>query len=228
MLLKLPVISMNSNSELSHCISEIIYWLLKTDLLVNTSKTELLNISNVPVICPTVSIDGNIMQPCESVRNIGVLMDSILSYSAHINAISKSANFYLRKIRHIRNYYSTNITKRLVNALVLSRLNYCCSLFYGIKNTESKKVDRIIRSSARLIHSLKRCEHSLTDMHQHNMKWLPFKKRCEFRLLCLMHKTLILGRTGYLRGLFVRRQILQHLRSSDSTLLELPNGCNAM
>ena len=129
---------------------------------------------------------------------------------------------------HIRNYCSTNITKRLVNALVLSRLDYCCSLLYGIKNTEAKKVDRIIRSSVRLIHRLKRCEHSLTDMHQHNMKWLPFKKRCEFSLLCLMHKTLILGRPGYLHGLLVRRQILQHLRSSDAALLELPNGCNAM
>ena len=65
-------------------------------------------------------------------------------------------------------------------------------------------------------------------MHQHNMKWLPFKKRCEFRLLCLIHTTLILSTPGYLRGLLVRRQLLQNLRSSDSTLLKLPNGCNAM
>ena len=91
-----------------------------------------------------------------------------------------------------------------------------------------KKVDQIIRSSVRLIHRLNRYEHSLTDMYQHNMKWLPFKKRCEFRLLCLMHKKLILDRPGYLRGLIVCRQILQNLRSSDATLLKLPNGCNAM
>ena len=57
---------------------------------------------------------------------------------------------------------------------------------------------------------------------------VPFKKRCEFRLLFLIHKTLILGRPGYLHGLLVRRQILQHLRSSESTLLDVPNGCNAM
>ena len=95
-------------------------------------------------------------------------------------------------------------------------------------NTEAKKVDRIIRSSVRLIHRLKRCKHSLTDIHQHNMKRLPFKNRCEFRLLCLMHNTLILGRPGYLRVLLVHRQILQHLSSSDATLLEMPNGYNAM
>ena len=153
-------------------------------------------------------------------------MDSTLSYIAHINAITKSDNFYLRKIRHIRNYCSTNITKRLVNALVMSRLDYRCSLFYCINNTEAKTVYRIILSS--VIHRLKRSDNSLINMLQHNIKWLPFKKRCEFRLLCLMHTTLILGRPGYLRGLLVRRQILQHRRSYDAILLEPPHGCNAM
>ena len=43
-----------------------------------------------------------------------------------------------------------------------------------------------------------------------------------------MHNTLILARHGYLRGLRVRLQILQHFRSSDATLLEMSNGCNAM
>ena len=121
--------------------------------------------SKVPVIFPTLSIGGNIIQPSESVPNFGVLMDITLSYNAHINVISKSNNFYLRKIRHIRNYCSHNITKRLVNALVLSILDYCFYLLYGINNTEAKQVDRIIRSSVRLKHKLKRCDHSLTDIH---------------------------------------------------------------
>ena len=137
---------MNSNSELSDCTSEITYWLLTNDLLVNTSKTELINISKVPVIFPTLSIDIIIINTSESVRNLGVLIDSTPSYGAHINAISKSANIYLRTIRHIKNYCSPNITKRLLNALVytritLSLIDYCCYLFYGIKNSEIIKVD---------------------------------------------------------------------------------------
>ena len=107
---------MHSNSEMYDCTSEITHWLLTNDLLVNTSKTERINISKVPVTFPTLSIDGIIM-PSESVRNLGVLIDGTLSYGVHINAISKSANLYLRKIRHIKNYCSPNITKRLLNAL---------------------------------------------------------------------------------------------------------------
>ena len=143
LLLKLPIDSMNYNSELSDCTSEITYWLLSNDLLVNTSKTELLNISKVPVTFPTLSIDGIIIKPSESVRNLGVLIDSTLSYGAHINAISKSANLYLRKIRHIRNYCSPNITKRILNALVLSRIDYCCSLFYGLRTLKLLKLTEL-------------------------------------------------------------------------------------
>ena len=80
------------------------YWLLKNYFLVNTSKTELLNIPKVPVIFTSLSIDDNIIHNFKYVRNLGVLMDSTLSYSFHINVISKSANFYFLKIRHIRNY----------------------------------------------------------------------------------------------------------------------------
>ena len=85
---------MKSNSELSNCTSEITYWLLTNDLLVNTSKTELLNISKVPVTFSTLSIDSIIIKNSESVRNLGVLIDSTLSYGAHFNAISKSTNLF--------------------------------------------------------------------------------------------------------------------------------------
>ena len=56
--------------------------------------------------------------------------------------------------KQIKNYCSPNITKRLLNALVLSRIDNCCSLFYGIYNSEVIIVHIIIRSSVRLIHSL--------------------------------------------------------------------------
>ena len=75
---------------------------------------------------------------------------------SHINSISKSANF--------------RITKLLINTLVLSRIDYCGSLFSDLKNIEVKKIDRIIRASIRLIYNINRSEHLKTDEHQHNLK----------------------------------------------------------
>ena len=60
------------------------------------------------------------------------------------------------------------------------------------------------------------------------MKWLSFRKRFQFRLLCLTHKTLFLDRHVYIRGLLTSRNILPHLRSSDYTLLDLSVTRNVM
>ena len=50
LIIKIPVNSLNSNLELLECESEIINWLLRNDLLVNTSKTELLDVPRLGYI----------------------------------------------------------------------------------------------------------------------------------------------------------------------------------
>ena len=123
LLIKIPVnspltLTPNSNLELLECSSEIINWHLRNDLLVNTSKTEPLNISRVYTNFPPVIIDVRVIHPSASVRNIGVIFDSTLSFDTHISSmefiyiyiyISKSVNFHLRRIGHIRKYCSKRI-----------------------------------------------------------------------------------------------------------------------
>ena len=94
LIIKLPINSPTSNLELIECTSKIMSWLLRNDLLVNTSKTELMNVSRIPTIFPSVIIDGNLILPSNSVRSMGVIMDSSLSFGQHMNAISKSANYH--------------------------------------------------------------------------------------------------------------------------------------
>ena len=131
--------------ELLECASEIINWLLRNDLLVNTSKTELLKVSRVYINFPPVNIDSRIIHPSASVHNLGVIFDNTLSFDAHISSILIYANFHLRRIGHIRKYCSKRITKLLINALVLSRIDYCGYVFSDLKNIEVTKIDRIIR-----------------------------------------------------------------------------------
>ena len=155
------------------------------------------------------------------------IVGSTLSFDAHISYIPKSTNFHLRSIDHIRKYFTNHITKQLINVLVLSRIDYCRSLFsnlkknltfseLNLKNIEVKKIDRIIRSSIHLIYNINRREHFKTDEHQHNLKWLLFRKRfktdehqhnlkwllfrkrCKHRLLCLALRYKFLGKSDYL------------------------------
>ena len=153
---------------------------LRNYLLVNTSKTELLNVSRVYLNFPPVIIDSRVIHHSASVRNLGVIFNNTLSFDAHISSISKSADFYLRRIGHIRKYCFKRFTKLLINVLVLSKIDYCGSLFSDLKNIEVKKIDIIISASIRLIYNINRSEH----FKAHNIKWLLFINRCKHRILC--------------------------------------------
>ena len=47
-----------------------------------------------------------------------------LSFITYINAIPNYLNFYVYKIHLTRNYLSNNITNRLLNSLVISRIDF--------------------------------------------------------------------------------------------------------
>ena len=103
------------------CANEIKEWLISNNLLHNTSKTTLLNLSHSPTDLPPFLIDNIVLTPSPTASNLGVLFDSTLSSIPHITAITKSANYHLFRIR-IRNSITVSHTKNLVISLVLSRI----------------------------------------------------------------------------------------------------------
>ena len=85
---------------------------------------------------PICGYDGKLILPSDSVHKLGVIIDSYLIVGHHMNSISKSVNYHLRRIAHIRKYCST---KKLTNILILSRIDYCGSLFSNMNSTDIKK-----------------------------------------------------------------------------------------
>ena len=118
------------NSQLCKCASTIRSWLLSNNLLLNSSKSALLNIPFNYHYVPPIIIDGLLIIISSFVINLGVTLDSNLSLNFHIANISKSANYHLFKIRRIRKDITRPLTMVLINALVLSSIDYCSSLLY--------------------------------------------------------------------------------------------------
>jgi hypothetical protein len=95
-------------------------------------------------------------------------MDRNLTFSNHINEMCKKATFAIRSIGRIRKYLPSDEIKRLVNALVISRLDYSNSLFYGLPKYQIDKLQRLQNTAARLVAGTKRSDHIkpvLKDLH---------------------------------------------------------------
>ena len=89
-----------------------------------------LSVSQLPSF---TAMNGSVIQPSHSARNIGVICDNKL-IERLVSAICKSQFmfFHIRNISRIRKFLSVNITKALVHAFVTCRLDNCNSLLYGL------------------------------------------------------------------------------------------------
>jgi len=65
-----------------------------------------------------------------SVRNLGLTLDNTLGMEKQVNYICKSCYYQIRNISLIRKYINDKTCKTLVQALIISRLNYGNTLLY--------------------------------------------------------------------------------------------------
>ena len=142
-----------------------------------------------------MDIFGNNVVPSDVVRNLGVFLDSKLSFSKHISHIRKSCYPLLRDLARIRRSLSKTIAIRLANALVSSRLDYCNSLFYGCNGSELKRLQGVQNSLCRVVCNLPR--YSSTSQHLRELHWLPIEYRIQFKCCCLIYKYLNTGLPPY-------------------------------
>ncbi len=86
-----------------------------------------------------------------SVRNLGVIFDDQLTFKEHIAKTARSCRFALHNIRKIRPFLTEHAAQLLVQALVISRLDYCNALLAGLPSNTIKPLQMIQNAVARLV-----------------------------------------------------------------------------
>ena len=192
--------------KVSEIMLEVKNWMQKKKLKLNDDKTECMlfgvktSLMNYQQL-RNIRIGEADIETVSVVRNLGVMIDCNLTMKDQILNTVKICNHHLRNIAFIRKYLSEDSTKILVINHVISRLDYCNSLYNGLPNVLLKKLQNIQNRAARLIKGLKTCDRitpALIDLH-----WLPVKARIEFKICLLTYKTLKYGEPKYLRDCLV-------------------------
>ena len=140
---------------LSTCIKAVFHWNTCNKLQTNRGKTEVLRLTSRfvknPSLGPQFMVAGVPVDITSKTRNLGVIVDANLTLSSHINDLCKKAFFFINSIGRIRKYLPPDPVKRLVKALVISHLDYCNSLLYGLPSYELARLQRVQNTAARLI-----------------------------------------------------------------------------
>ena len=156
-----------------------------------------------------------------SARDLGVIIDSRRTLSAHVAVLCQAGYYQLRQLRtsvssalealtmmryiNLRLHYITLRTlvqsstaeaaETVPAAFISCRLDYCNSLLYGLPDTLLRKLQSVQNVTARLITGARRRGHNkpvLLELH-----WLPIRERVKFKLACLARQSLF-GQPPYL------------------------------
>ena len=90
---------------------------------------------------------GNVeLAPVETAKNLGVLFDSSLSFRNHINSVVKTCNYHIRSLYIIRRFLKRENVLALVHSLIVTRVDYCNSLFLGLPSVVLRKLQSVLNS----------------------------------------------------------------------------------
>ena len=70
-----------------------------------------------------VTVDGCLIYPDATTKNLGIVYDSTLSMAHQVNAVCRGAYLRLHNISRIRRFLTQDATKTLIQAFVISKLD---------------------------------------------------------------------------------------------------------
>ena len=142
-------------SVLESCTTKINEWMNVNRLKMNTDKTEFILFGSRYHLprCDTgtINICGDIVVKSNKIKLLGSWLDKSLSFKSHINIKCRTAMYNLQHICNIRKVLSVGACKTLVHRLVTSHSDYVNALYYGLPESDLKKLQRVQNAAARVI-----------------------------------------------------------------------------
>ena len=202
------------------CLDIIAHWMKTSFLKLNSSKSQVI-IFAPKQLASQIHIDeiklrdGCSIPVSTLVKNLGFNFDSELTFSPQINSICSQSYRLLKNLASVRKFLSSGDLRLLVQSIIISRIDNCNSLLYGVLALNIGKLQKLQNSCARLIYGKKRRDHVTPLLHE--LHWLPVRQRIVFKILLMVFK--------YYQNLVpIYISDILHKRERDELVLEVPRA----
>lgn len=215
---------------------------LNVDLLELQSWSKLFGIQVNPDKCQAIIV-GSSRQLCKidfaeltplrynnsvipfshTVKDLGLLIDSNLTWSSQINEVSRKFYASLHSVIRFKNFLPLSTKISLVNTLLLPIIDYADICYLDISEEYLNKLDRLLNTCIRFIFGLRKYDH--ISQYRAKLKWLRIRERRNSRILCLLYSVLNDPNSpSYLKSSFnyVADTHDRNLRSTYSLHLAMP------
>ena len=121
----------------------------KTKSIIFGSTRNLVFLANQQL--PSVVVDNHSVENVTQIKNLGVIMTTDLTSNTHIRSVSSKVHNALFKLRQRAWLIPRDVKKLLVQALVISHLDYVCLVYDSMPGYLKLKIERLLNAGIRYI-----------------------------------------------------------------------------
>ena len=159
-------------TRLNQDLCRISNFTFNNQLFINPDKTKFIVFSNRAMTAKLedfcLTLLGKEHLPVNSIKDLGVILDSNLTYNDHIASTVSICMSCLGQINRVKHSIDRNTLTIVINALVLSKLYYCT---YVWCKTNLTKVQAVQNFACRIISNKRKYDHVTPILK--GLRWLP-------------------------------------------------------
>lgn len=134
-------------------LDRVVAWCTNNSLKLNVSKCKYLTFTRkLQFVRFNYNVNGNIIERCTEFKDLGVIFDSQLSFSQHINYATQSASKLLGFFSRNWSCFSRiEIIKTLFYSFIRSKLEYAALIWFPIYSNSIRSIESIQRKCMKFL-----------------------------------------------------------------------------
>ena len=153
----------------------------KTEFIMFSIRQQLAKVGDI-----NLQIGPDKVVPVDHVKNLGYIMDKFLKNGPHFNKVTSTCYCMLCDIAKVRSSMDKRMAQLIMQALVLSHMDYCNSLLAGTTQFQLNRLQHIQNMGCQVICNLKKNDHVTPSMK--GLHWLKICERILYKLCLLVCK----------------------------------------
>jgi exonuclease III len=202
----------STKASIEECLASIKNWMVQHWLKCNESKTEFVLLGKSSsleklVFDPEIRFGDTVLQPMEcrgkTGKTLGILLDEHLTLERQVNNVKKQCGLQLKNLWQLNKCLDSSTRILLVKQLVISKIDYCNILYFGLPKRILNNLQKVLNSCVRFIYNLRGHQDSY-DEYFKEAHILPIEQRLMFKACLLAYKIVRGTAPEYLQELVPR------------------------
>ena len=200
--------------------------MFKTKLKLNKDKTKIMvdvkpiQLRNIDLLS-NLKLDQTDINMSTKLKKLGDGFDETLTLKYQVAPVKKKTIGGLINIAKISKFVDRESKLKLVHGLILTQIDFCNALMYGLPNTDLHGLKMIPNAAVRIIVNMPRYRLDKITSRANELQFLPVEARIAYKICLLARKSLLSDQPRHNKNL-LHPVPNSSLRSSASNRLYEP------